>query len=104
MTIFSCSVVEPFEEIMRTKRFVQERARSKHQTPNTKHQRNTKPQAPKGGLVALGVWCLELLWCLVFGARCLDPFNLINLFNLLTYLTQLTLHRRLTCNHLFEVF
>jgi hypothetical protein len=42
----------------------------KHQTPNTKHQKNTKHQAPKE---AGGIWCLVLevflelgVWCLVF--------------------------------------
>src|SRR5206468_9126722 len=42
-------------------------------TPNTKHQRNTKLQAPSYALFStkFGIWRLELLWCLVVGVWCL---------------------------------
>src|SRR5437762_5562549 len=40
----------------------------KLQTPNTKHQKNPKFQAPKRGpRFELGTWSLELLWCLELG-------------------------------------
>jgi uncharacterized membrane protein (DUF485 family) len=43
----------------------------KHQTPNTKHQTNPKPQAPKGGgllsLLVFGIGSFLGVWCLVFG-------------------------------------
>jgi hypothetical protein len=40
----------------------------KHQTPNSKHQRNPKFQAPnRGSRFELGTWSLELLWCLELG-------------------------------------
>src|SRR5438034_1397188 len=44
--------------------------RIKHQTPSSKLQRNTKLQAPMCERGSLGVWDLELLWCLVFGVWC----------------------------------
>ena len=45
----------------------------KHQTPNTKHQKNTKLQVPNSRAVAghsglkFGVWKFFGVWCLVFG-------------------------------------
>src|SRR6266511_4274932 len=45
--------------------------RTKHQIPNTKLQRNPKPQIPKavaGAALELGTWCFFGVWSLVFGA------------------------------------
>ena len=43
----------------------------KHQTPNIKHQINTKPQTPNGGsltiLLVFWIWSFSGFWCLVFG-------------------------------------
>src|SRR5947207_1515268 len=41
---------------------------SKHQNPSSKHKRNPKFQAPnRGPRFELGIWSLELLWCLELG-------------------------------------
>src|SRR5437660_11944443 len=41
---------------------------AKHQTPKAKLQKNPKPQTSKGQAdIRLGIRCLELLWCLMFG-------------------------------------
>lgn len=42
----------------------------KHQTPNTKIQRNPKHQSPRSWLYGFGVWNLEVVWCLAFGVWC----------------------------------
>src|SRR5947208_118492 len=51
-------------------------SKKKHQTPNPKPQRNTKHQYPIASELGkrcarlIGVWILELLWVLGFGAWC----------------------------------
>jgi hypothetical protein len=43
----------------------------KHQTPNTKLQRNSKNQIPKPAYAyVFEVWSLGFIWCLVFGVWC----------------------------------
>ena len=43
----------------------------KTQTPNPKHQRNTKDQTSNSGDARFGVWTLEFIWSLLFGFWCL---------------------------------
>src|ERR1041385_4329700 len=42
----------------------------KHQTPNSKLQKNSKHQRSLDSALVFGIWKLVFLWCLVFGVWC----------------------------------
>src|SRR6266516_576143 len=48
-------------------------ATPKHQTPNTKHQKNSKLQTPNRPSHFSEDWCLGFIWILVFGVWCFIP-------------------------------
>src|ERR1051325_247598 len=53
----------------------------KHQTPNTKHQKNTKPQIPTPPRPRFGASCLELFWSLVFGVWCFPLLSVLSVIS-----------------------
>jgi len=58
----------------------EEDRRKKHQTPNTKHQINTRHQSPNSSprcdtFGRFGAWNLGLLWCLQLGVWCFSLFS-----------------------------